>query len=60
MGFISGFYYLFFTFFWLDCAACRLLIPVPGIEPGSPAVHVLSPNHQTARKFSTIHLHVFY
>ena len=36
--------------FWLCSAACRILVPQPGIEPGPPAVQVQSPNHWTARE----------
>ena len=29
---------LLYYFFWLNCPACRILVPHPGIEPGSLAV----------------------
>ena len=31
-------------------AACGILVPQPGIEPGPLAVKMPSPNHQTARE----------
>ena len=45
--------YLFkhFFFFWLCRAACRILVPRPGIEPGPSAVRPWSPNHRTTREF---------
>ena len=42
---------LIYIFFWLPWAACGILVPWPGIEPGPSAVKVLSPNHWTSRKF---------
>ena len=33
----------FFFLFWLCGAACRILVPQPGIEPVTPAVDVWSP-----------------
>ena len=45
-------YSFFLTFFfWLHHAACGILVPPPGIEPGPSAVKALSPNHWTAREF---------
>ena len=41
---------VFCLFVWPCCAACRILIPWPRIEPGLPAEKVLSPNHWTARE----------
>ena len=38
----------FFSFFGF--AACRILVPWPGIEPLSPALEVQSLNHWTARE----------
>ena len=38
-------------FFWLLCAACRILVPQPGIEPRPTAVKALSPNYWTTREF---------
>ena len=35
-------------FFFAMHAACGILVPWPGIEPVSPAVEALSPNHWTA------------
>ena len=45
------FIYLFvclFIYFWPHLAACRILVPQPGIEPMPPAVEAQSPNHWTA------------
>ena len=41
---------LFFFFFWLYSVTCRILVPLPEIEPSPPAVEAQSPNHWTARK----------
>ena len=41
----------FFFFFWLRRAACRILVPQPGIEPIPFAVEAQSPNLWTAREF---------
>ena len=30
--------------------ACRMLVPLPGVEPGPLAVKVWSPNHWTTRE----------
>ena len=38
----------FFLFLSL-CTACGILVPQPGIEPGSSAMKVLSPSHWTSR-----------
>ena len=43
-------YRLFFFFFWPHCAACRILVPQPGIEPTPPAVEAQKLNHWTARE----------
>ena len=40
-----------FVFFWPLRAACGILVPQPGIEPGPLAVKVRSPNHWTTREF---------
>ena len=36
--------------FWPRHAACRILVPRPGIEPVPPAVEAQSPNRWTARE----------
>ena len=41
---------LFFFLFWPCCAACRILVPRPGIEPMLPAVEAQILNHWTARE----------
>ena len=38
-------------FFWLHHAACRILVPHPGIKPKPFVVKLWGPNHQTSRKF---------
>ena len=43
-------WYHFFFFFWLHHAACGILIPQPGVEPGPSAVRARSPNHWIARE----------
>ena len=40
----------FLFFFWLSHAACGILVPRPGIEPGVVAVKAPSPNHWTTRE----------
>ena len=46
------------------CMACRILVPLPGIKPGPPAVEAQSPNHWTTREFpscpSYVLLYLFY
>ena len=37
-------------FSWPHCAACGILVPRPGIEPGPPAVKAPRPNHWTSRE----------
>ena len=50
--FFKGFTYLFH--FWLQRAACRILVPQPGLNPPMPlSVEVQSPTHLTAREFSS-------
>ena len=47
---------LSFFFFWLCRAACRILVPWPGIKPvPPPAVEAWSLNHWTAREFPYTH-----
>ena len=41
------FFLKFFNFF----AACGILFPQPGMEPGPTALKARSPNHGTAREF---------
>ena len=36
-----------FTFFWLTQAACRISVPLPGIEPAHPALGAQTLNHWT-------------
>ena len=53
----SSIFILFFSFFFLNffaapChAACGILVPQPGIEPGPSAVKAWSLNHWTDREF---------
>ena len=47
----SFFLSLSFFFFWLCHAACGILVPPPGIEPGPLAVTMWSPNHWITREF---------
>ena len=43
------------TFFsWLCPAACGILVPRPGVEPGPSAARMGSPNHWTAREVPTL------
>ena len=45
-------------FFWPYCEACGILVPWPGIEPGPPAMKVLTPNHWTTREVRVISLYM--
>ena len=45
---------VFFVLFCFGHAACKILVPPPGIEPVPPAVEVRSPNHWTTREFPTL------
>ena len=45
-----GSFFVCFVLFWLCYAACRILVPRPGIEPVSPAVEAQSLNHWTTRE----------
>ena len=49
---ISNMYYSFF--FWPCQAACGILVPRPGIEPGPSAVKAPCPNHWTTREFPVL------
>ena len=44
------FLFYFYLFIWPCHAACRILVPRPGIKPGPPAVEAQSLNHWTARE----------
>ena len=46
------FYFLTFFIFWPCHVVCGILVPQPGIEPGSLAMKAWSPN-QTIREFPT-------
>ena len=41
----------YFILFWPCQAACKILVPQPGIEPLPPAVKARSPNYWTTREF---------
>ena len=45
---------LVFFFFWPHLAACRILVPWPGMEPTPPAVEAWNLNHWTAREVPTV------
>ena len=36
----SSLHTIFFFFFWLYCAVCRILVPTPGIKPMASAVEI--------------------
>ena len=40
----------FFFFFWLLCMACRILVPLSGIESSVPALEVQSLKHWIAKE----------
>ena len=42
--------FFFFFFFWRRHAACRILVPWPGIEPMTPGAEACSLNHWMARE----------
>ena len=48
---ISILFILFYFIFWPRCAACGIIVPRPGIEPGPSAVKARSPNHWTPGEF---------
>ena len=52
-------HYLFF-FFWSPCRACEILVPWPGIEPGSLALGVWSLNHWTTREVTSLSFFFFF
>ena len=39
-----------YYYYWPLCAAGRILVPWPGIEPEPPALGMLSLNHWTTRE----------
>ena len=56
-SFLFVFLFLFvWVFFRLCLAACRILVPWPGIKPVSPALEVWSPNHWITREFPVVFL----
>ena len=60
-GFTVVFYfYLSVLFFGLRRAACRVLVPQPGIEPALPAVEEQSLNHWAARGFPAVFFFFFF
>ena len=42
---------VYLSIYLLLLMACRMLVPLPGVEPGPLAVKVWSPNHWTTREF---------
>ena len=55
-GSVLGYCFVLFCFL-PHCLACGILVPRPGIEPGSPvstAVEAQSPNHWTTREFPVL------
>ena len=50
---VSQSYNWWFLFYYLF-AACRILVPWPGIEPMPPTVEVLGPNYWTAGEFPNL------
>ena len=48
------FFYLFF--FWLHPAACGILVPRPGVDPGPPGAEARSLNHWTQGSPSVLYL----
>ena len=51
------FFFFFLTkntfFFWLNCVACRILVPWPGIKPRPPVLGVWKLSHWTTREVLT-------
>ena len=43
-------HFYLFIIFWPRCAACRTLVPWPGIEPVPPSVEAYNLNHWNARE----------
>ena len=52
---VNTWHHQFFFFFWSHYTACGILVPQPGIEPGSSAVKAQSPNLKMTREFLEIH-----
>ena len=48
---VKAFPFIFIYFLWPRHAACGILVPQPGIEPGPLAVKAQSPNHWTSKEF---------
>ena len=46
--------YYFLIHFWLQCVACGILVPPPGIKPAIPALGVPSFNHRPQDHVSLI------
>ena len=44
----------FSLFFLPCCSASRILVPLPGIEPGAKTMKALSPNHWTTKELPTL------
>ena len=49
--------HIVFPIFWLDCTACRILVPRAGIKPVPQAVEEQSVNHLTTREVPILHMY---
>ena len=48
----DGYAMFCFAFFWPHSAACGILVPDQGLNPGSPAVQAQNLNHCTSGKYN--------
>ena len=48
--FLKAFFKLIYLTLWLQCLACRILVPRPGIESVPPALKARSLNYWATRK----------
>ena len=58
-GIMQYIVFFFFLIFWSHCAACRILVPRPGIELMCPALEAQSLNHWTTREVPSIQCFVW-
>ena len=49
--------HIVFPIFWLDCTACRILVPRAGIKPVPQAVEEQSVNHLTTGEVPSLYMY---
>ena len=57
-GFLSGFFFFNFLFFWPGRAARKILVPQLGIKPVPPALETWSLSHWTTREVSCLYFFI--